>query len=232
MPQLNPPNEQENAVMLISYKTLRTIIGILGMFLSLILVIGMAFIGNGYPVQSSISHFYHTRMGDVFVGLLTAISLFLFVYKGPEKRDHRAGNIAGILGLVVAFVPTVYHGDGIIEGYMFNRAPFNPQWTQYVHLTAAGIFLLVLTYFALVLFTQTRPGQTIVSGSRKWKRNMVYYICGGIMLLCVIGLVISFIAFTKDELKNSIIIFILESLALFAFGITWLVKGEQVILRD
>lgn len=232
MPTPNQPNEPENAVMLISYRTLRTIVGVLGMFLSLILVTGMIIIGTHPWIQSSISHFYHTRMGDVFVGLLTAISLFLFVYKGPHTTDHWLGNIAGVFGLIVAFCPTVYHGEGAVEGCMLNRAPYNPAWTQYVHLTAALIFLIILTVFSLWLFPKTNPGSTVVRGSQKWKRNIVYYICGIIMGLCIVALVVSFIVLSKEEIRDSIIVFLLESIALFFFGISWLVKGEQVVLAD
>jgi hypothetical protein len=228
----NEPNEQENAVMLISYRTLRTIVGILGMLLSAILVLGMFVLSDGDPVQRSISHFYHTRMGDVFVGLLTAISLFLFVYKGPEKKDHWMGNIAGILGLIVAFVPTGYDGDAAgVPGYILNRAPYNPEWTKAFHLYSAGIFLLVLAGFALWLFPKTYGDARVPRGTKKFKRNIIYYSTGIIMILCVIILAAGF-KFFPDVLAESKLTFLLESVALMAFGISWLIKGEQVILKD
>lgn len=231
----NQPNEQENAVMLISYKTLRTIVGVLGMFLAIILAIGLWILaGNGF--QSSVSHFYHTRMGDVFVGLLAAISMFLFVYKGPERPDHWLGNLAGILGLIVAFVPTVYHGDfppG--DKIMCDRAPFNDkEFTQYIHLGAAFIFLVVLSVFSLWLFPKTHPGQTVQRGTRKWWRNVVYYVCGTIMIICLASLVIVFIINwnTIENIHGSTIVFWFEAVALFFFGVSWLVKGEQIVLKD
>lgn len=230
MTAANEPNEQENAIMLISYRTLRTLIGILGMLLSAILVVGMWVLSDGNPVQRSISHFYHTRMGDVFVGLLTAISLFLFVYKGPEKKDHWMGNIAGILGLIVAFFPTRYDGDEI-PGHMFNRAPYNPAWTQEFHLYSAGLFLLVLAGFALWLFPKTHKDAPVPRGTKKFKRNIIYYTTGIIMVLCVLVLATGF-KFFPEVLATSSLTFLLESVALMAFGISWLIKGEQVILKD
>lgn len=219
--------------MLISYKTLRTLVGVLGMFLSTILVIGSAILSNQPAVQRSISHFYHTRMGDVFVGLLTAISLFLFVYKGPEKKDNWLGNFAGILGMIVAFFPTKFDYDCINEGIcdVVNRAQFNASWTQAFHLVSAGIFLLMLATFSLCLFPKTHPGVNVVKGTQKFRRNIVYYLSGVIIILCVVTLAVGF-AFFKDELKETKLTFILESVALFAFGISWLVKGEQIILKD
>lgn len=229
----NPPNEPENQVMLISYKTLRTIVGVLGMFLSTILVVGMAFLSNEPSVQRSISLYYHTRMGDVFVGLLTAISLFLFVYKGPEKKDHWLGNIAGIHGLIVAFVPTrfEYECQSADLCDVVNRASFNAGWTPVFHLISAGIFLLVLAAFSLWLFPKTAPGMQVQKGTQKYKRNIVYYVSGVIIILCVATLAIGF-KFFDDELKGTKLTFILETVALFFFGISWLVKGEQFILKD
>lgn len=227
----NTPNEPENQIMLISYKTLRTLVGIVGMLLSTILVLGMVLLASEDPAQKSISHFYHTRMGDVFVGLLTAISMFLFVYKGPDKKDFWLGNIAGILGLIVAFVPTGFDLDTGVQNLVYDRAPYNPSWTHKFHLYSAGIFLLALAAFSLWLFPKTNPGQKVQSGTKKFKRNIVYYISGVIIVLCVIVLAVAF-RFFEEELKGGKLTFILESVALLAFGTAWLVKGEQVILKD
>ncbi|WP_394992285.1 hypothetical protein [Emticicia sp.] len=96
---------------LISYLYLRKAVGFLGFLLPIILVFGALLIGNGSikncrEVQSSISDYYHTRMRDIFVGTLCAIALFLFSYKGYDKRDNIAGTLACFFALGVAIFPT------------------------------------------------------------------------------------------------------------------------------
>lgn len=203
------------------------------MLLSTILVIGMIVLSREPAVQKSISHFYHTRMGDVFVGLLTTISLFLFVYKGPDRQDHWLGNIAGILGMIVAFFPCKFDPAAVSanDGSIMDRSLQTAGWIPDFHIISAGTFLLVLATFSLWLFPKTREGKKVEKGTMKYRRNIVYYISGVVIILCVLTLAIGFKLFPEELAKHKLT-FILESVALFAFGISWLVKGEQIILKD
>ena len=59
----------------IAYKKLRKAIGVLGTALPFVLAAGgYFFFSTG--IQSSLSAYYHTDMGDVFVGTLWAIGVF------------------------------------------------------------------------------------------------------------------------------------------------------------
>jgi hypothetical protein len=217
-----------NRDLLISYTTLRRIVGILGIALPLILLFGNICFGGCDGPQRSISHNYHTHMGDVFVGMLCAISLFLFVYKGPQPIDGILGNVAGTLGILVALMPCGPHSTdkgfiirGLPEGYALGMA----------HNIVAGIFLLVLAYFSIGLFTKSSPDDIITPEKRK--RNMIYRICGWIMVLCVVGCIVVMLL-TKDAepeptwvIKDAPI-FWFETIALWAFGFSWLVKGETL----
>lgn len=217
-----------NRELLISYTTLRKIVGILGIALPLILLFGNIIFGTSHGPQRSISHNYHTPMGDVFVGLLCAIALFLFAYKGHEPIDGIMGNVAGLLGIAVALIPCGPHlsdagaiDRGLPEGYSLGM----------VHNITAGIFLLVLSYFSIALFTKT--GKDEKPTAEKLKRNTIYKICGWLMVVCVAGCMVVMIL-TKDQepepdwvVKFSPI-FWLETIALWAFGFSWLVKGETL----
>src|SRR5688572_760358 len=98
---------------LISYKQLRLFVGATGFLLPVILIAGDTIQENVFDLKSSVSHYYYTCMGDVFVGLLCTVAIFLFTYKGHEKEegellsDSFLGNISCIFALGVAFFPTV-----------------------------------------------------------------------------------------------------------------------------
>ncbi len=217
-----------NRDLLISYTTLRKVIGILGIALPLVLWAGSLVVGNCQEIQLSISNYYHTRVGDVFVGALCAIALFFFAYRGPERIDGIMGNIAGILGILVAVFPTTLkRADGMVIQCNVERSVSNPEWVGSLHNICAGLFLLVLAYFSIALFTKNRPGET--PSPEKIIRNRVYRICGIIMILCVITCaVILYVDSFKAFAIEKKLIFWLETVALVAFGTSWLVKGETL----
>ena len=70
----------------LSYLVLRRIIGLLGFLFPFVLSLG-ALILFQTGIQSSISSYYHTGMGDVFVGILCVIGVFLFSYKGFDNTS-------------------------------------------------------------------------------------------------------------------------------------------------
>lgn len=187
------------------------------MTLPFILVIGKMILESS-GIQSSISSYYYTVMRDVFVGGLCAIGVFLASYRGYERKDNIAGNLACIFALGTAFFPTSPE---------INTTSSLIGIAHYVF--AAGLFL-TLAYFSLALFRKTNPNTTLTP--RKEKRNKVYAICGYAILLCIF-----LIALVKNMpdyysvLQNYSPVFWLESTALIAFGISWFVKGET-ILKD
>ena len=93
------------------------------------------------------------------------------------------------------------------------------------------MFFLTLVFFALFLFTKTDDRQ--LPTRRKRQRNSVYKVCSCTIAVCL------FLIYAHNLLPASITlgldkyrpIFALETLAVIAFGASWLVKGEA-ILRD
>jgi len=204
--------KNNNQSLLISYLIMRRLIGILGISLPVVLIIGLGIKGSENAFQDSISDYYHTPMRDFFVGILCGIGLFLFSYKGYIDKDSRykykdniAGNIACILALLVAFCPT----SGTVVGK--------------IHLISAGLFLLTLAFFSLYLFTK---GET--DTKRKRRRTRIYKWCGSIIIACVVFLILYFIIPDSylTGLSKCKPILILEIVALWAFGISWITKGK------
>lgn len=165
-------------------------------------------------------------MREVFVGILCAVSLFLFTYKGHSKLDSYAANLAGICALGVAIFPT-----DIIVGYGCQqpvRSIFNWGVHNALHLGSAALFFITLAGMSLFLFTKSNKPKSEWSAPKR-SRNKTYIICGVVMLVCV-----ALIAFSEPlfgSTKTSKITFAMETLALVFFGISWLTKGE-VVFRD
>jgi len=206
--------------LIFSYLQLRTVIGLLGIALPFVLAFG-ALLLFGAGIQTSISSYYHTGMRDVLVGTLFAVGFFLLSYRGYDRRDNIAGNLACLFAVGVALFPTAP------DGAVTNAARVIGQ----VHTASAALLFLTLAYFSLFLFTQTDPNKT--PSKRKLQRNRVYKACGYVIGVCI--LLIATYYFLPDEVASRLggyrPVYWLETLALLAFGFSWFTKGEA-ILKD
>jgi multisubunit Na+/H+ antiporter MnhB subunit len=200
-----------------SYLQLRRAIGFLGMLLPVILPVGVLMLAPDEGWQPTISDYVDTVMGGAFVGILFAIGVFLYFYVGYDPdpgtprflpSDKLASNLGGLFAIAVALFPTT-SSVGFVQG---------------VHATSAGLLFLVLAYFALWQFTKTGGDTT----PEKIVRNRIYRICGVTILVCVGLILINGWLLRDTSLADVKPVFWLESIALWAFGVAWFVKGEGV----
>ena len=189
-----------------SYLALRRAVGWIGILLPFVLMLGAFLFFKEEIVRRNISLYYHSGMRDVFVGAICALALFMFFYKGYDKWDNLAGNLAGFFAVGIALFPTVKEG------------PYD--WSAIVHFICAIFFFLILVGFSLFLFTRKGPKPT----KRKLARNTIYIICGSVMITCLIAMMI-FFCFFETAHPQSDFIFWAETVALVAFGVSWLTKG-------
>ena len=194
--------------LIVSHLRLRRVLGILGVALPFVLMLwGFALSGWSMELQDSISDYYSLRTRDAFVGILFAIAWFLCAYRGYERKDDIAGYLACMFALGVAFFPN--SGES---------------WEGIVHFSSAAGLFLVLSFFSLFLFTKSGNYQT----PQKRKRNRIYVACGLVILLCL-ALTGAYIWLLEDTAISCIKpVFWLESLMIWAFGVSWFVKGETL----
>jgi uncharacterized protein DUF998 len=213
----NSPDPQ-----LISYITLRKAIGFIGILLPIVLVLGSFITWGKYTeAQPSISDYYFTTMGDVFVGSLCAVALFLFCYKGHERIDGIMANIAAFFVVLVSLFPTSTKLERIHTGLTGNE-----DVAKIVHFTSAALFFTALALFSLVLFKRSNGHPT----KQKRRRNMVYTICGWIMVGCILAIAAyNFVPGWEDQFRHLKPTIVFETIALWAFGISWLTKGEAIL---
>lgn len=202
---------------LISYMTLRKFIGLIGLLLPFALVIIHVLLAQQAVMQGSVSGYYYTDVRGVLVGSLCAIGVFLFAYRGYDVWDDILTDSAGIFAIGVALFPT---------------APVNPSSRArdigYVHLACAGLLFAVLAVIALWQFTKTVPGTERTA--RKKKRDLVYRTCGIVIAVCLVLVPIESLLIGAP-IQRFRPLFWLEAVAVVAFGVAWLVKGEA-ILKD
>lgn len=201
---MKPPDKYKRLTY--SYLALRKTVGWIGILLPFILLLGNTLLFGGSPNQPSISLYYYTPMRDVLVGGLSAVALFLFFYSGYDRRDNITANIAGFFAILVAWFPASETGSGGIANT--------------IHFISAGIFLGSLAFFSLFLFTRDDGNPT----PEKLKRNRIYIACGAVMSASLFALLVYFI-FKREDHMSTPFIFWAETVALAAFGISWLTKG-------
>jgi len=206
---------------IISYRSLRRLIGFLAFLLPLSCLIGGILSKHG--IQPNISAYYYTNMQDVFVGILFGISLFCITYFGYSKLDNIITTLIGISGIIIALVPASTVNDGVLPIGVFQLPPFISGW---IHLFFATTFFLLLSYNCIFLFTRTGNKETMTD--KKKLRNLIYISCGLIMAVGFIILSVMTLIISRVEMQDNVIILIIEFIMLYAFGTSWLVKGESI----
>jgi hypothetical protein len=209
----SPPQADERRDDLSSHAH-RQLIGYIGLVLPALLV-AVAIWRDGFErwlSLESISAYYYTGAVAAFVGMLVALALFLFTYRGYGNEHHRADRlaavIAGAAALGVAFFPTAAP----------EVVPPLEWWTPasgIIHHICAVLLFSMFAVFALWLFRLSPPGEAQTSG-KLW-RNRIYLGCGLAILASMAWAVASGLAGGS--------IFVPESIALAAFSLSWLVKG-------
>ena len=145
---------------IMSYLAVRRALGLLGLCLPISLLIYAQVFGRG--MQPSISEFYHTEIGDAFVGVLISIGVFLFVYKGYKRKcsellsDNVIAKIAGIGIIFVAVFPvepptlTTCFGnhEALSENLLTGGITIHWCGYEWIHALGAALFFYVCAYIA------------------------------------------------------------------------------------
>lgn len=227
----------------IHLQTLRKAIGYLALSLPFTLALGenlRDWLFSNNPVvgrviiEGSLSAYFHTGMREIFVGSLCAISVFLVCYRGKERRDSIAANVAGISVFLVALFPTRERsreagdtGAPVLDSAtLFSSAnAADPAYVGVVHFVAAAVFFTTLAVMSLFLFTLSNdPDPT----PEKKQRNRIFVACGWIILSSIV-LIAAAKFFLGDSWNQSTsFTFWLETIMVIAFGVSWLTKAEVI----
>lgn len=162
---------------------------------------------------SSISASYHTDARDMFVGMLFIVGAFLWAYNGHTSLQSTLSKVAAFAAILVALFPTS------CDACSTNVAAI-------VHYVSALVLFSTLAFFCFGPFRLHTKGK----GGKKGRRSKMYLLCGWIMVGCMVAVVAANIAFSKQAASQLRITFWAEAVALWAFGVAWMVSGKAIKL--
>ncbi|MEC7762771.1 MAG: DUF998 domain-containing protein [Pseudomonadota bacterium] len=221
--------EEDKNALVIEYLNVRRALGWLGFFLPASLTIYGLLPGTYFA--PSISEFYYTHMGNIFVGTMCAIGVFLVSYKGYARTDDEtfSDNVlttgAGIFAIGVALFPVVVDSPDMVALADVNLG-FEGHPNLFHFGSATGFFVL-LALMSMVQFTKSdrdENGKIIWTGD-----NLIFVVCGVVMIAALVALVPYVLS---DRITEALApykyMFILETVGVVAFAVSWLVKGKQL----
>jgi hypothetical protein len=189
----------------LSYRNMRAIIGYVGLTLPVVLLLAGAVDGH---IESSLSAYYYTKVGNVFTGALCVIGIFLLAYRLTSWAvDNIATTLAGISALGVAF---------------FHAAPKHATLSQLrladVHLTCAAALFILLGAISLLIFPRD------VLPDQRWRVN--WYMALGALIWLSIILMPTLNWLAGSFYDSNHVFFILETVCVMAFAVSFILKGH------
>jgi len=222
----------EKKAILNSYLRIRKLIGTLGILLPILVF------SFHRDLLASISHYYYTESAVFFIAILSAFGFFLISYRGYDKdpskemlSDNIITNISGFAVLIVVLIPTSCSesGSDIIAKTICDTVNYpmfghnQPLWNM-IHLVSAAIFLFTMGWMSIFRFTRT------TNREEKKFENAIYKCCGYAVWVCIAILLVQFVGekLGVDLHLTVYDVFILETISVGAFGLSWLIKGKAL----
>ena len=161
----------------------------------------------GYRWWHSISATYYSNSQVWMVGSLVLASFFLATYKGYDLGDRVLTLIGSVSALGIVVFPC--------SNPVFKRCGLFMLRTPLSHKIHCVFAAMLFASFAVMILTQFTKGSDM-------KRNMVYYICGSIMVGFMINQVIT------SKLGIPGMTYVNEFFMLEAFAVAWIVKSRAI----
>jgi hypothetical protein len=210
---------------IVAYRILRWTVGVIAMSLPFALVLGQNIVNrfppnpdiSPYPdisdhfILDSLSSYHWSGMRDLFAGGLCAIGFFLLAYPGIAKWEAKVGDLACVFAVGVALFPCSKLGDSSYT------------WYNMAHYACAGCLFFILACFCYFSFPKPEPGHGQLP--RKPLRIKIYKTCGVVIISCIVAIALVGHVLSKEWPELTNLVFWLETLAIWAFGFSWFVKG-------
>jgi len=207
-----------------TYFSIRVGLAVMAFAFPILLWLGGHFLAD-VPLQGSMSAYYHASlhsldggpagqgvMRDVFVGILFAVGVILFLYQGVTRLEDYAVNLAGLLALGIALFPMQWSPGSELPGKL--------------HEAFALSFFLCIAYVAIFRAGDTLP--LIPTEAARKRYRLLYMIVGCAMVGCP---VLAFALALLPALTNYKIFFI-EVAGIYAFGSYWAIKTRELSETD
>lgn len=211
--------DRDRVLYLRSFLLMRMVIGLLGVSLPLLLMLGDGLFLAGDIPRASLSAYYHTGMRDVFVGSLCTIGFFLITYMLFHYNwDNVLSIIAGVAIIGVALYPT--GGNATLTPI---QERLGERTVSTVHAVCTVIFILSLAIISF-LFGEREGKRRDRTTKQRRRGKLLHWTCA----FAIIGAV-GYVAVTKWLGQyDAHSMFYGETIATFAFGLSWLMKGFEL----
>jgi hypothetical protein len=203
-----------------TYFSLRRGIGVLGIALPFVLSIVDALL-EPPQLQGSMSAYYYTRLGDVFVATLGAVGVFLVLYRSYSPRENAVLDVAGVCAIGVALFPT--------DPTTACGIPTSGRY--WAHPVFAATFFAAIAYVCIFLSGEKLPPSRFTTSD--WNLKATYQACGVAMTLCIAAaLGVTALGHFYPAVDAAVCahhgLFWFESSAVVTFGVYWLAKSREI----
>jgi hypothetical protein len=193
-----------------TYTALRIGFAVLSAALPIVLYVVSRLRSPGLELQNSMSAYYHAGSGavrDEFVGILCAVGVFLYLYKGYTARENIALNVAGVSIVGCALVPMQWNCGASCSSYS-------------IHDILGFIFFLAIAYVCLFRAADTLSLIPERKSAQRFKSS--YQIIGGLLILSPV------VAFVLTLTVPGIFIFVAEAFGVWLFTSYWVLKSVEI----
>ncbi|HEX6499852.1 MAG TPA: hypothetical protein VF054_12585, partial [Micromonosporaceae bacterium] len=211
--------DRDRVLYLRSFLLMRMVIGLLGVAVPVMLVLGDRLLFGGEPLRGSLSAYYHTGMHDVFVGSLSTIGFFLITYMLFHYNwDNVLSIVAGLAIIGVALFPT--GGNSPLTPL---QVRIGEHTVSTVHQVCAVIFILSLAIISFLFGHREgqRPDRT---PEQRRRGKLLHWACAFAIIAAVVYVLVTKWLGQYDRYS----MFFGETIATFAFGLSWLMKGFEL----
>jgi hypothetical protein len=198
-----------------SFLLLRKAIGWIGTLLPIVVIAGDAAFSSG-QLPNSLSDYYYTPMRNILVGALCVLGVFLLLYDVSVRFDRWITNAAGIGVLGVAFLP----GSPPVPHLTTSQEVIG---NLHVFFASIAFLGLAATMWRFAYAVSDGPGAPPPS-----PRACVFYKVSACVMLGFVLLSGVAILLPLSIQNSTLAIYDTEAVAIFTFGISWLVKGRAL----
>jgi hypothetical protein len=217
-----------------SYLLFRVAIGCIAVLFPLALIIIDGFFLQGaFGKRGSLSAYYHSGTRDVFVGFLITIGVFLIAYRVSAYHiDNWLSLLAGTAGVLVAMFPTDRpKSSGALSSITPLQEKLGEGAVAAVHYVAAAIFIALLCLMSVIFGIREGKRRSADRGKLPpsfWR--LFHWSCAGVIVLASLYILATNRAHWFSD-KYSMLIG--ETLAVWAFSLSWFFKGSELkLLKD
>lgn len=198
-------NSESEQKLVFDYRALRLTVGLVAFGLPIVTLLI-----SSSPIPS-ISASYHTEARDVFVGALFIIGALLLAYNGHTPQEKWFSKGASLAAVIAAIFPTTCNNC-------------QSDIKSIIHYVAAIVLFSTIAYFCLGPFRKNTKGQK----GKKGRRAVIYLVCGLIIVASMLGIGALQLILSDVTKKALAITFVGEFIALWAFGVAWIVAGKVI----